>query len=54
MSRLVKESHDMYQEALRDGVAPEQARLLLPAYSMYVRWRWTASLNAYFTSAPCA
>jgi thymidylate synthase (FAD) len=31
---------------LDDGVAPEQARLLLPAYAMYVRWRWTASLNA--------
>ena len=35
-----------YQDALKDGVAPEQARLLLPAYAMYVRWRWTASLNA--------
>lgn len=35
-----------YEEALRDGVAPEQARMLLPAYAMYVRWRWTASLNA--------
>lgn len=35
-----------YEEALRDGIAPEQARLLLPAYAMYVRWRWTASLNA--------
>lgn len=35
-----------YEEALRDGVAPEQARLLLPAYAMYIRWRWTASLNA--------
>lgn len=46
MNRLVKESQEMYQEALRDGVAPEQARLLLPAYAMYVRWRWTASLNA--------
>ena len=34
-----------YQEALNDGVAPEQARLLLPAYAMYVRWRWTVSLN---------
>jgi thymidylate synthase (FAD) len=34
-----------YQEALKDGVAPEQARLLLPAYAMYVRWRWTVSLN---------
>jgi thymidylate synthase (FAD) len=35
-----------YEEAMRDGIAPEQARLLLPAYAMYVRWRWTASLNA--------
>lgn len=35
-----------YEEALKDGIAPEQARLLLPAYAMYVRWRWTASLNA--------
>jgi thymidylate synthase (FAD) len=34
-----------YQAALDDGVAPEQARLLLPAYGMYVRWRWTTSLN---------
>lgn len=42
---LAKESHDLYLEALNDGIAPEQARLLLPAYSMYVRWRWTVSLN---------
>jgi thymidylate synthase (FAD) len=35
-----------YKMALEDGVAPEQARLLLPAYAMYVRWRWTASLNS--------
>jgi thymidylate synthase (FAD) len=35
-----------YRQALEDGIAPEQARLLLPAYAMYVRWRWTASLNA--------
>ena len=28
------------------GIAPEQARLFLPAYGMYVRWRWTVSLNA--------
>lgn len=35
-----------YKQALSDGIAPEQARLLLPAYAMYVRWRWTVSLNA--------
>lgn len=43
---LVEKSHALYQEAMNEGIAPEQARLLLPAYSMYVRWRWTASLNA--------
>lgn len=46
MQDLVKQSHELYKEAMEDGIAPEQARLLLPAYSMYVRWRWTASLNA--------
>ena len=46
LQKIVKESHALYLEALADGIAPEQARLLLPAYAMYVRWRWTASLNA--------
>ena len=35
-----------YEEAMEAGIAPEQARLFLPAYGLYVRWRWTASLNA--------
>jgi thymidylate synthase (FAD) len=35
----------LYQKALDDGIAPEQARLFLPAYSMYVRYRWTVSLH---------
>lgn len=46
LRHMTKYYHELYQQALRDGVAPEQARLLLPAYSLYVRWRWTASLNA--------
>ena len=46
MKKTVSKGHRLYQEALADGIAPEQARLLLPAYAMYVRWRWTASLNA--------
>ena len=46
MRRVTEESHRLYLEALEDGIAPEQARLLLPAYAMYVRWRWTASVNA--------
>jgi thymidylate synthase (FAD) len=36
----------LYDAALRAGVCAEQARLFLPAYGLYVRWRWTASLGA--------
>lgn len=46
MMRLVEAQERIYREALNDGIAPEQARLLLPAYAMYIRWRWTVSLNA--------
>ena len=42
----VKEGLHLYQSALDCGVAPEQARLFLPAYGLYVRWRWTASLQS--------
>ena len=35
-----------YEGALAAGVAVEQARVFLPAYALYVRWRWTASLQA--------
>lgn len=34
-----------YHKAMDDGIAPELARLFLPAYGMYVRWRWTTSLH---------
>ena len=33
-----------YEWALKEGVCAEQARLYLPAYSMYLHWRWSASL----------
>lgn len=46
MSRTVELGLANYREALAANIAPEQARLLLPAYSMYVRWRWTTSLNS--------
>lgn len=36
----------MYEAALRDGICAEQARLFLPAYGMYVRYYWTASLQS--------
>jgi len=35
-----------YHGMLADGVAPEQARMVLPQ-SMYTEWYWTGSLAAY-------
>ncbi|WP_028560164.1 FAD-dependent thymidylate synthase [Paenibacillus pinihumi] len=35
-----------YEDALANGVCAEQARLFLPAYGLYVRWYWTASLQS--------
>ena len=39
----------LYHQAIDDGIAPEIARLFLPAYGMYVRWRWTVSLQGVLT-----
>jgi thymidylate synthase (FAD) len=41
----VDEGIRLYEEAQDAGIASEQARLFLPAYGMYVRWRWTVSLH---------
>lgn len=49
MKDLVQQGSELYQNALQMGVAPEIARLFLPAYSMYVRWRWTVSLQGLVT-----
>jgi thymidylate synthase (FAD) len=46
LEEIVRLGEDAYQSALASNIAPEQARLFLPAYGMYVRWRWTASLNS--------
>lgn len=37
---------EKYESALQAGLCAEQARLFLPAYGMYVRWYWTASLQS--------
>lgn len=37
----------LYNEAISVGICVEQARLFLPAYGMYVRFRWTASLQTF-------
>jgi thymidylate synthase (FAD) len=36
----------LYERAMNSGVCAEQARLFLPAYGMYVRYYWTASLQS--------
>ena len=35
-----------YNKAIENGIAPEQARLFLPAYGLYITWRWTTSLQS--------
>ena len=45
----VVQGTEAYHDAMNDGVAPEIARLFLPAYGMYVRWRWTTSLQGVLT-----
>lgn len=36
----------LYNMAMESGIAAEQARLFLPAYSMYVVYRWSCSLQS--------
>lgn len=45
----IESGTNLYRQAMEAGIAPEQARLFLPAYSMYVRWRWTVSLHGVLT-----
>lgn len=37
---------DNYEWAIDNNICAEQARLFLPAYGMYVRWYWTASVQS--------
>jgi thymidylate synthase (FAD) len=46
LSAHIDNSLMLYNKAMEMGVAPEQARLFLPAYGMYVTWRWSASLQS--------
>jgi thymidylate synthase (FAD) len=43
---LAHKSIQAYEKALELGICAEQARLFLPAYALYVRWYWTASLQS--------
>lgn len=46
LMNYVEQGIAKYEQALEDGICAEQARLFLPAYGMYVRWYWTASLQS--------
>jgi len=43
---VIKQGINNYNYLINNGVCAEQARLFLPAYGMYVRWYWTASLQS--------
>lgn len=49
LNETIYDGVNLYHEAMADDVAPELARLFLPAYAMYVRWRWTTSLQGAMT-----
>ena len=49
LCETVVQGTEAYHDAMNDGIAPEIARLFLPAYGMYVRWRWTTSLQGVLT-----
>lgn len=46
LNGFIEEGERLYQSALTAGICAEQARLFLPAYGMYVRYYWTASLQS--------
>jgi thymidylate synthase (FAD) len=45
-NRVVLDALDVYNRLLAEGVAPEQARSILPQ-GTYTEWWWTGSLSAY-------
>ena len=46
LEQTYQDGEKAYEAAMAAGIAPEQARLFLPAYGLMVRWRYTASLQA--------
>jgi thymidylate synthase (FAD) len=46
LKEVIVKGVQAYEKALSLGICAEQARLFLPAYALYVRWYWTASLQA--------
>src|SRR5690625_125001 len=46
LRRMIVAGVESYEALMAEGIAPEQARLCVPAYAMYTAWRWTASLQS--------
>lgn len=46
LMKYSEEGVALYEQAIEEGICAEQARLFLPAYGMYVRYYWTASLQS--------
>jgi thymidylate synthase (FAD) len=46
LERYIEQGEAFYNLAMEAGIAPEQARLFLPAYSMHVVYRWSCSLQS--------
>ena len=46
ISPIGEQGEALYSMAMQNGVAAEQARLFLPAYGMYVIYRWSCSLQS--------
>lgn len=46
LMKYVDKGLSLYEDAMEAGICAEQARLFLPAYGMYVRYYWTASLQS--------
>jgi thymidylate synthase (FAD) len=46
LMKYIEEGEKLYEAAMFYGICAEQARLFLPAYGMYVRYYWTASLQS--------
>jgi len=44
--RYIEQGEAYYNLAMESGIAPEQARLFLPAYAMHVVYRWSCSLQS--------
>jgi len=44
--KYIEKGEELYNDAIEAGICAEQARLFLPAYGLYVRYYWTASLQS--------